>query len=419
LTSTQSEDTRRREFGDAELRRPWIYDERCQTGRDAPPEEDGRCFHPHTSVIWDIVSREIRVSTDGGRLIRPFYKLGEDGSVPEVKEGAQWHELITDGTMEYLDVEEAAFTSSLRPEEHRTGKDRLYGDPSELVLGVLASCIPFPDHNQSPRNSYQSAMENRPSDFTRFFRHRMDTGIHVMDYGQRPIASSKVADMMGCSEMPSGINVIVAISTLGLQSGRRSYPQQDFRRARSVHEHITIPYVRLYRRTPSPERSSSTSRPTNRSWTSRSTTARSPPLAFRKPVPLSKPTTSSLRTCQTGEEERDASYALKTNEHGVIDKIIANGKEIVRSMAIRSANYDFVNIGRPIGDKFSSRSDKGTVGMLVAAHDMPYTASGLVPDIMNPHALPSRMTVGMLLESILSKACCYRPNWQCYPIRWD
>jgi hypothetical protein len=50
-------------------------------------------FHPHTSVIWDIVSREIRVSTDGGRLIRPFYKLGEDGSVPEVKEGAQWHEL--------------------------------------------------------------------------------------------------------------------------------------------------------------------------------------------------------------------------------------------------------------------------------------------------------------------------------------
>jgi hypothetical protein len=72
-------------------------------------------FHPHTSVIWDIVSREIRVSTDGGRLIRPFYKLGEDGSVPEVKEGAQWHELITDGLMEYLDVEEAAFTLIASP----------------------------------------------------------------------------------------------------------------------------------------------------------------------------------------------------------------------------------------------------------------------------------------------------------------
>jgi hypothetical protein len=88
--------------------------------------------------------------------------------------------------MEYLDVEEAAFTSSLRPEEHRTGKDRLYGDPSELVLraGELhpaSGSQPVP-----PKQSYQSAMENRPSDFTRFFRHRMDTGIHVMDYDNDP-----------------------------------------------------------------------------------------------------------------------------------------------------------------------------------------------------------------------------------------
>jgi hypothetical protein len=66
-----------------------------------------------------------------------------------------------------------------------------------------------------------------------------------------------------------------------------------------------------------------------------------------------------------GEEERDASYALKTNEHGVIDKIIANGKEIVRStvMAIRSANYDFVNIGRPWRQVLQSVRQKGTVGM--------------------------------------------------------
>jgi hypothetical protein len=126
-----------------------LHDERCQTGRDAPPE-DGRCFPP-TSVIWDIVSREIRVSTDGGRLIRPFYKLGEDGSVPEVKEGAQWHELITDGTMEYLDVEEAAFTLIAFARKNIVPGKTVYMEihPS-LVLGVLASCIPFPDHNQSP-----------------------------------------------------------------------------------------------------------------------------------------------------------------------------------------------------------------------------------------------------------------------------
>jgi hypothetical protein len=87
-------------------------------------------------------------------------------------------------------------------------------------------------------------MENRPSDFTRFFRHRMDTGIHVMDW-TTTIASSKVADMMmGCSEMPS-INVIVAISTLGTirktqLSSTRLPPSAVCSRAP-----ITIPYVRL------------------------------------------------------------------------------------------------------------------------------------------------------------------------------
>jgi DNA-directed RNA polymerase II subunit RPB2 len=96
-----------------------------------------------------------------------------------------------------------------------------------LVLGVLASCIPFPDHNQSPQ-TLPIGYGNRPSDFIHASSATAWILVFVMDYGQRPIASSKVADMMGCSEMPSGINVIVAISTLGLQSGRRSYPQQDF-----------------------------------------------------------------------------------------------------------------------------------------------------------------------------------------------
>jgi DNA-directed RNA polymerase II subunit RPB2 len=375
-------------------------------------------FHPHTSVIWDIVSREIRVSTDGGRLIRPFYKLGEDGSVPEVKEGAQWHELITDGTMEYLDVEEAAFTLIAFARKNIVPGKTVYMEihPS-LVLGVLASCIPFPDHNQSPRNSYQSAMGKQAVGLhTRFFRHRMDTGIHVMDYGQRPIASSKVADMMGCSEMPSGINVIVAISTLG------GYNQEDaviLNKTSAERGLFTSTYYNTLRETlqkntitgeeeqfylPSDEqvvdKSFDYSKITATGFPKLGTSVKANDVVIAKYMP------------NRGEEERDASYALKTNEHGVIDKIIANGEG---NSTVNGDGYSFCKLRLRehrtpmIGDKFSSRSgQKGTVGMLVAAHDMPYTASGLVPDIvMNPHALPSRMTVGMLLESILSKACCY------------
>jgi hypothetical protein len=194
-------------------------------------------FHPHTSVIWDIVSREIRVSTDGGRLIRPFYKLGEDGSVPEVKEGAQWHELITDGTMEYLDVEEAAFTSSLSP-----GRTSYRERPSiwrsiRVWFWVCWRAASRFRITTSPPETVTNRLWQAVGLHTRFFRHRMDTGIHVMDYGQRPIASSKVADMMGCSEMPRYQRHRGYQHSGRLQSGRRSYPQQDFRRARSVHEH--------------------------------------------------------------------------------------------------------------------------------------------------------------------------------------
>jgi DNA-directed RNA polymerase II subunit RPB2 len=94
----------------------------------------------------------------------------------------------------------------------------------------------------------------------------------------------------------------------------------------------------------------------------------------------------------------------------VIDKIIANGEG---NSTVNGDGYSFCKLRLRehrtpmIGDKFSSRSDKKGPSVCWSPLDMPYTASGLVPDIMNPHALPSRMTVGMLLESILSKACCY------------
>jgi DNA-directed RNA polymerase beta subunit len=193
----------------------------------------------------------------------------------------------------------------------------------------------------------------------------MDTGIHVMDYGQRPIASSKVADMMGCSEMPSCINVIVAISTLGGYNQEDAVILNKTSAERGLFTStITIPYVRLYRKNtitgrgehlPSDEQ-------VDKSFDYSKITA----TGFRKLGTLSKPTRRHRKYMPNrGEEERDASYALKTNEHGVIDKIIANGKEIVRStvMAIRSANYDFVNIGRPWRQVLQSVRQKGTVGM--------------------------------------------------------
>jgi hypothetical protein len=167
-----------------------IYDERCQTGRDVRQKKMDGVFHPHTSVIWDIVSREIRVSTDGGRLIRPFYKLGEDGSVPEVKEGAQWHEPSPTVRWSTL-TSEAAFTLIAFARKNITGKDRLYGDPSEFGSGCAGELHPVSGSQPVPPKQLPIGGKQAVGLHTRFFRHRMDTGIHVMDYGQRPSRAAK------------------------------------------------------------------------------------------------------------------------------------------------------------------------------------------------------------------------------------
>lgn len=182
----------------------------------------GGYFHPHTAVVWNVSTREVCVNTDGGRLVRPLLVLDDRGrSVMDAT--STWEAMVVGGAVEYLDVEEASHTliafdrAAVTPGHHRY----MELHPC-LALGVLASCIPFPDHNQSPRNSYQSAMGKQAIGmYSRRFLHRMDTGVHVMDYGQRPLVSTRMSDLMGCSEMVASSNVVIAISTLA------GYNQED------------------------------------------------------------------------------------------------------------------------------------------------------------------------------------------------
>lgn len=107
---------------------------------------------------------------------------------------------------------------------------------------------------------------------------------------------------------------------------------------------------------------------------------------------------------------KDNSIALKNNDKGFIDRNCYNDNNFCN---INGDGYSFCKVRirsertPTIGDKFSSRSSqKGTVGILYRQEDMPFTKDGIVPDIiMNPHAIPSRMTIGQLLECVMGKAC--------------
>jgi DNA-directed RNA polymerase II subunit RPB2 len=192
-------------------------------------------FHAHTSVSWSITRDEVLVCTEGGRCIRPLYVVDWHPSAQafslRLREDTprDWNALVVgsgDGrdtsVVEFLDVEEVNHAMlAMRPTDllagHSTGGPRVKYTHLEmepcLMLGMVAGSIPFSDHNQAPRNTYQSAMAKQAIGlYASSYRHRYDTMTHVLSYPQKPIVSTLTARIMNCDKLPCGINAVVAIA---------------------------------------------------------------------------------------------------------------------------------------------------------------------------------------------------------------
>jgi DNA-directed RNA polymerase II subunit RPB2 len=376
----------------------------------------------YTSIVFDYTDNEIRVCCDAGRLVRPVFNLVGNKRVPFSKPFT-WNDLLFSRTtdqpsvIEYIDQAEqnslliAMSSTDLGTAHHYTHCEI---HPS-TIFGVLASCIPFPEHNQSPRNTYQCAMGKQAIGiYSTNYKSRMDKTAYVLPLPQRPLVDTRVMAMLKLNEIPSGMNVVVAIMT------HTGYNQEDSIMINEGAIERGLFTIIAYdtekdedkkingdvevRCKPEPLKTTGIQfgnydKIASDGLIAENTRLRNMDVIMGKVVPIADARNDPTKV----KKYKDLSRCYRTTDEEIyVDKTFVgrsgDGYDIakVRTRAYRCPK---------IGDKFSSRhGQKGTVGNIIPEKDMPFTENGLIPDlIINPHAIPSRMTIAQLIETLLGK----------------
>jgi DNA-directed RNA polymerase subunit B' len=383
---------------------------------------------PQVNFNYNQKTDDLFINSDSGRARRPYVVVesGQPRLTPvlleQLKKGEiSWTGLVKLGVIEYLDAEEeeGAFVA-LRPEDVTPEHSHLELDPCS-IFGVTVSVLPYPEYNSSPRITMACAMAKQSlGTYTVNFNMRNDSRAHILYYPQQPLVQTKPYRLLGFSERAAGQNFVVAItSSYGYNIGdavvmnknavERGLGRSVFYKTHEAEE----------RRYPGGQRDKFEIPPATTSGYREEKAYRylgedgviSPECECdAKDVLVGK--TSPPRFLEeitvfgvTEEKKRENSTVLKSGEGGVVDSVLLSdslaGTKLVK-VRVRSTKVP------EIGDKFASRhGQKGVIGMLRPQEDMPFTKDGIVPDlIINPHAIPSRMTVGHLLEMMGGKAAC-------------
>lgn len=414
----------------------------------------------YTSIVWNVFDRKVNIQCDAGRCLRPLiHKLDKKAKTwTEALIGSKSTELPkkfidpktiypsisfeklltkleeTSGIIEYIDVEES--NTCLISFDKSNKKATHWELHPTTVFSAYTSTIPLSNHNQAPRNIFSGAQGKQAIGvYSTNFPYRIDTMSYVLHYPQAPIVATKYHKYLNADKLPNGENVIVAIATY------TGYNQEDsiiINKSSIERGLFNLTYYHSHigeEENIKGEGRIFFSNPNN--------VAGCEIEKFANYTKLDKngmPIINSWieegdallgKISETKKETVDASGLFKTKilnqrfeskcdiadktESGFVDKVVIfPGKEggDVAKIRLRKVRIP------ELGDKLASRhGQKGVIGAILPQEMMPFTQDGVVPDIIiNPHALPSRMTIGHLIEAILAKIGAYSSNrFDCTP----
>lgn len=436
----------------------------------------------YVSVYYHLSVNSVYISSDRGRLCRPLLIVDPTTQRPKLtvhhvraiaEKRCSMDDLVKQGVVEWLDVNEendayigfiaadgsvrlghnlqhgSKGTAGASGDMHKNGSSAM-SEPipthAEIepytILGVVGGLIPFPHHNQSPRNTYQCAMGKQAIGAVAHNQYaRLDTVLPLLVYPQRPLVSTRTLSLVNWNDLPAGQNASVAVLSysgydiedaviLNKASLDRGFGRCHlFKRTACSLENRAGLNERVCKVDPLAAERAASGAPqivANRSHQGRrgyrgvgsgglakidddglpaiASSLVDGDIQIHKMSPVIADPGSSVTAAVSATAWAPMPLRYKNPLPATVDRVLWSqdeASEVSVKVVLRQSRIP------EVGDKFSSRhGQKGVVGLIVSQEDLPFSEQGWSPDIiMNPHGFPSRMTVGKMLELLTGKSC--------------